>query len=500
MGFSFRLAERYFLNVNTTTRKAPRKTSGRKAPRQVAAHPAGTIHRSIELLRTALVDLGAPLPFSDVERVAIMINEAMSVQARSFHTPAHVFDLVDPGNPRMTLAALFHDLVYYQVDHGFTPPIAASVESGIERRDGALFVRSEVAPGDRQLSLALIVFGLAPGSKLDPYGGMNEFLSALVMMRSLGAAVREPDLALTAGCIEQTIPFRGLDARGRSPAELLEERLEEADKALGLGLTTERLREGARWAVGFANRDVANFAEEDVGHFLDNTWKLLPETNPALRTQGIYSIHSYRAALQGMEGFLRALDPRTIFARHRGVPSAAEYAQMERRARRNVTAAREYLGMKLLAAAVLEAFAEASGGDAPISYFMGELDVKEKGGRLEDYLPRRLSRATAVSSARQPLDPTLYKLLAKGRASASRFDLQNSPLALFIGENVGADGVAALLAAARRMFAGDIAPRAFLEKLPGRVAAAVAEACAAMAFARRDPLLAYAQERRREGE
>ncbi len=435
------------------------------------------------------------MPLREVERVAIMINEAMSAQARSFHTPAHVFDLVDPGNPHTTLAALFHDLVYHQVDHGFTSRIAELVEADIERRDGALWLRPRVASGDRQIALAMSVFGLSPGQRLDPYGGMNEFLSALVMLRELGAAVKEADLALAVGCIEQTIPFRGPDTRGRTPAQRLEERLIEANRALGLGLSEERIQEGAGWAVGFANRDVANFAEEDVGRFLDNTWKLLPESNPALRTQGVYSIRSYRAALQGMEGFLRALDPRTIFACHREVPSAAEHARMEQRAERNVAAAREYLGVKLLAAAVLEALAEISGGDAPIAYFMGELDVKEKGGRLEDYLPFRSSKSAALPQGRQ-LDPTLHGLLAKGRASASLFDLQNSPLALFIGESVGTDGVFESLAAARRMFAGEIVPRAFLQSLPGGVVAAIAEACARMAFARSEELLEYAVERR----
>jgi hypothetical protein len=457
------------------------------------APPAGTIHRSITLLRSALDELGAPMPLPEVERVAIMINEAMSAEARSFHTPAHVFNLVDPGNPHTTLAALFHDLVYYQVDHGLNPRIAESVESSIEHRDGALWLRPIVENGDLQLSLALTVFGLSPGQRLDPYGGMNEFLSALVMLRRLGSAVKGGDLALTAGCIEQTIPFRGPDARGRSPAERLEERLAKANRELHLGLSEEELREGARWSVGFANRDVANFAEVDIGRFLDNTWKLLPESNPALRTQGVYSIRSYRAALQGMEGFLRGLDPRTIFARHRGTPSAAEHARMQKRAERNVSVARDYLGVKLLAAAVLEALAELSGGDAPVSYFMGEIEVKAKGSRLEDYLPRRRPAAKSGAASRShQLDPLLHDLLAKGRASASLFDLQNSPLALFIAESVGAASVAALLAEARQMFAGKTSPRAFLQGFPGGVAAAIAEGCARMAFARRDQLLAYA--------
>ena len=96
------------------------------------------MHRSIQLLQTALDELGARMPLADVERIAIIINGAITAEARSFHTPEHVFDLVDPGNPYMTLAALFHDLVYYQVDMGFIPQIKEALEPSIEPWDGGL--------------------------------------------------------------------------------------------------------------------------------------------------------------------------------------------------------------------------------------------------------------------------------------------------------------------------------------------------------------------------
>ncbi|HEY9594081.1 MAG TPA: hypothetical protein VHE79_06375 [Spirochaetia bacterium] len=460
---------------------------------RAAAPPAGTIHRTIELLRTALDDLGASMPLMEVERVGFMVNEAMSAQARSFHTPSHVFDLVDPGNPHSTLAALFHDLVYFQVDQGFNERIAECVAPCLEQKDGELWLRADLPSTDRLLAIALRLFGFWPGDRLVPTAGMNEFLSALVMLRTLGVAVRETDLALATGCIEMTIPFRGPDSRGRAPAERLAEKMARANADLDLGLTPAAIEEGVRWATLFANRDVANFAEEDVGRFLDNTWKLLPESNPALRTQGVYSIRSYRRALQGMEGFLRTLDPRTVFGSYGGVPSVEDYTRREERARRNITVSRDYLGVKLLAAAVLEALAEMRGGDAPVAYFMGDIDVKEKGGTLEDYLP---ARATATAS----LDPTLHDLLALGRASSSRFDLQNSPLALFVAEGLGTDGIAEGLAAARRLFAGEATAREFLECLPGELVADIAEACSFMAFARHDTLMAYARGRRGRGD
>jgi hypothetical protein len=446
----------------------------------------------MRLLLGALEDLGASMALGEVERLAVMINQAMTLHTRSFHTPEHIFDLVDPSNPRTTLAALFHDLVYYNVDQGFTPQIAESVSSSIEAREGELWVSSRPDPADRALAVCLAVFGFEHGQKMSPFGGMNEFLSALVMNRKLFGIVREEDLLPVTACIEATIPFRAADSSGQSPAERLAERLRKASRDFGLDLSEQAVRRAVMDAVMFANRDVANFAVEEVTRFLDNTWKLLPETNPSLRTQGIYSIGSYRVALQKMEGFLQSLDPRTIFARYGGEPPDEEFERMLARATRNVTTARDYLGMKLLTAAILEALADMSGGDAPVPLFMGDIDAAETGSRLQDHLPPPAPRPGVA------MDSVLHDLLAHGRASASSFDLQNSPLSLFLYLHLGNEGFRALLGMARRRFTGAVSVSEFLDALPGDMVAAVAEGCARMAFTRSDQLLAYAASRRRK--
>jgi hypothetical protein len=106
-------------------------------------------------------------------------------KARSFHTPEHIFDLVDPSNPHTTLAALFHDLVYYNIGQGFAPQIEEHVRSSIELRDGALWLRSMDPEEDPQPAICGGIFGFEKRLKLSPAGGMNEFLSALVMHRRL---------------------------------------------------------------------------------------------------------------------------------------------------------------------------------------------------------------------------------------------------------------------------------------------------------------------------
>ena len=108
-----------------------------------------TVHRTIRLLQDALQQLKVSIPLHDLERIGVMVNRAMSAQERSFHTPEHIFDLVDPGNPHMTLAALFHDIVYYQVDQGFTPEIEKIIGPYVDIAGDSITLVKEIDPKDR---------------------------------------------------------------------------------------------------------------------------------------------------------------------------------------------------------------------------------------------------------------------------------------------------------------------------------------------------------------
>ena len=442
----------------------------------------GTVHRTIRLLQDALGQLKVTIPLHDLERIGVMVNRAMSAQERSFHTPEHIFDLVEPRNPHMTLAALFHDIVYYQVDQGFTPEIEKIVSPYIEVADGPITISKKIDPSSRAFFGCSAVFGFSPGQELSAFGGLNEFLSALVMDIVFEGRVQDRDLLITTASIEATIPFRGLDKDGRSPADLLAARVKKTADSFSLGLDEGAIDETVKSAVTFANKDVRNFAEDDVGRFLDNTWKLLPETNPSLRMTGLYSIVNYRIALQKMEAFLRFLNPDAIFSSYKGVPPEKEYTVIVKIAHRNVEVAREYLGIKLLTAAMLEALAGLTGGDAPVSLFMGDIGTKEKGGVISDHLPE------LPAGGSHDTDETLYNLLAFGRASASSFDLRNSPLSLFIYAKLGTEGYIKMLRSAKKMFSGDIDQKEFLNGFPGDLVSCVAHACGEMAFTRKEAL------------
>ena len=444
----------------------------------------GTIQKTVRLFKSALEGLHADISLMQLENLAIMVHRAMTVQARTFHTPEHIFELADASNPWLALAALFHDIVYYQVDEGFTPAIYRILAPYIQDPYGEMIL---VAPVAEDLSFAIPceVFDVEAGQQLSQFRGHNEFLSALVMNKKLEGMIPTTDLLKVTACIETTIPFRGVNDRHQSPGDLLAKRLTAINERYALGMQAREIVTTVKRAVTFANKDVANFSERDTGKFLDNTWKLLPETNPSLRLRGVYSIHSYREALQKMEGFLCFLDPDDIFESYKGTPPEGDYQRMVALAYRNVYTAREYLGIKLLAAAVLESLATLTGGDAPVALFMGEIEGVENCTRIDNFLPAvDIAPSVKVSS-------TLFGLLAFGRASASSFDMQNSPLSLFIYKHLGTDDVKFYLNQAHDMFDGHLDAQAFLDQLPAAMLIPIANVCATMALTRRDAILAY---------
>jgi len=446
----------------------------------------GTIQKTVKLFKEALEGLHADIPLLKLEGLAFMVHKAMTVQARYFHTPEHIFTLSDVFNPITALAALYHDIVYYQVDEGFTPEIHALITPYLREKKGQLSLVEHADPADLAFARALAIFAFEPGQQLSPLNGQNEFLSALTMNVSLDGIVGAKDLLKATACIEATVPFRGINAQGESPADVLERRLTAIDARHGCGMTHEEIVLAVELAVTLSNRDVASFAEQDTALFLDGTWKLLPETNPSLRLKGIYSIRNYRQALQKMAAFLNFLNPDVIFNRYRNVPPAEEYADMVRLAYQNVYTARDYLTIKLLTAAILEALAELTGGDAPMALFMGDIEIDGKDYvRLDDFLPPPPPHCPEEEAS------PIFRLLMYGRAGASSFDMSNSPLALFVYQHLGMDNSKRLLQLADSLFTGELDPQTFLDQLPTEVIVPIVTACAVMATTRSTTLRQY---------
>jgi hypothetical protein len=447
----------------------------------------GNVQKLITIFEQSFKRMKVQVSLERLEFLAVTIHRGMTAQARHFHTLDHVFAFTDSNEPISILASLYHDIVYYQVDMGFSPHIWEMISPYISHENGKFNVSDKIPEEDCLAHMTLDVFNLSPGQRLDSMAVLNEFLSALVMNRQLGDLLSPKDILRMNLCIEATIPFRGRKKNGETNFDVMERRLPEIAARYGIEFTEDDVIETLRIAVMFGNKDIENFAEADPGRFLDNTWKLLPESNAALRLPDVYSIGTYREALQKMAAFFKNLDPESVFNQYRGIPSDSQYQQMLHYAYSNIEVAREYLKLKILSMTVLEALAIATGGDAPVSLFMG--DVPREGvsiKRLEYFLPE------VPDSDWVDYSSVIYKLLESGRASETSFDMKNSPLSLFLYKSLPPEKIDYYMQRADLMFAGEISADDFLMEMERSVVRAIASASAMMVFTRRQGLQKYA--------
>ncbi len=439
------------------------------------------VHEIVNALWRALHDLGSDAKLADIERWGFSIHMALSAPGREYHNHDHVVALTASGDALEVIAALYHDSVYLQVDQDL--PHSMRTELGQVLSHEPQVGQQPPTPGWKILPAAagiagdtLTVFGRKIGDLVTPMTGLNEIASALVANIQLQHTLTREQRIAIAACIEQTIPFRV------DPVGPLHERL------VLLGFEGKLLDETMRRAVRLGNRDVENFAENDPAQFLDNTWKLLPESNPALHAPLVYTVKDYRIALQKMETFLSKLPAERVFHHYQDEPKHEIYARHVARATGNLELAGRYLRAKLYAIAVIEAIAEVSGGDVPIDYFMGaskqflaRVDLR----RIEQFLPK-LSPAG-------DLDNHLFGLLAEGRTSESSFDTGPSPIATFLYAACGEAAIMSGLDKARTYWGGGFDGNTFLQALPAKAVAAVARAAGNIVDTRRDRLFALAE-------
>jgi hypothetical protein len=416
--------------------------------------------RCLEKLSWAIAQLqGTPDP-NQLSKISDLIIQSMTGPWRFFHTPEHIFEVGNGGDAIEVLAALFHDLVYVQVDQSVGINIIRYIAPFMQDVGGQLVIlEQEELPSDRMFEIVLEIFGFTCCQTLLPMAGQNEFLSALICVKALENALTASQLAQISACIEATIPFRQKTESGLSPSDLLYQRLIVTNQKFNLGWTDTDIQTVVKRSVRLANRDVENFASLSAAHFLDNTWNLLPETNHDLTHANSYTVRGYRTSLQKMEGFMSFLKPEQVFQQFQDEPNHANYQGLMARTHRNLEIAKLYLGTKLTSIAVLEALSYKIGRDIPLSIMMGELPTEEiTFVGLEQFLPD-------IAHPCQPdlkLDQAVLALLEKGRSSSSSYDVKNSPVATFMVKSIGFTAIRQLLIQAKKFFKGTITAEDFL--------------------------------------
>ena len=410
--------------------------------------------KCLDCLMSAIADLQGNVDKAELAKISNLIIQTMTGPWRSFHTPDHIFEVGEGGDAIEAISALFHDLVYVQVDQGISVNISRYISPYVKEdcEQLVIFDPPELQE-DAVFNMVLMMFGFQHGQALLPMSGQNEFLSALIATKALESMLSFSQLSEIAACIEATIPFRPRLESGLTCSDLLFGRLVNVNEVFKLGWDDSKIAKTVKRAVRLSNRDVENFASPNSSRFLNNTWNLIPETNHDLRNVNSYSVHGYRISIQKMEGFMNFLTPDIVFRRYRNEPDEKTYYKLLAQTGQNLEVAQLYLGTKLTSIAVLEALSFRIGRDISLSTMMGELpldDTQVVG--LEQFLP-------AVIEPNQPttaIEVEVLELLDKGRTVDSSYDVKNSPVATFMVKSIGFKEMQRMLNLSKEFFKGSL--------------------------------------------
>ncbi|PWB53613.1 MAG: hypothetical protein C3F13_09395 [Anaerolineales bacterium] len=451
------------------------------------------IHQLNEVFKRASHDLGVTLLPGEIARLSTFIYQAMTGEGRYFHTTAHALNLCDLHDPIQSMAALFHDVVYFQVDRGFSDQVWETLKDYLLPRGkgNPVYTITGSVPGDdRGFHMVRELFGWPAGQDVALNSGTNELLSCLVMLRQLSANLTAPILLKISAYIETTIPFRPRDEKGIGPFERLQSRFIKVSHDFNLPMAEAEIEETMHGAVRFANRDVENFAGSDPAGFLETTWKLLPEAYPAIRIGCDYTYGEYRQALQGMVKFLHSIQAEHVYHDYAGIPDQQTMGMKLEQVRSNLQTSSRYIEVKLLTMAILETLAEISGGDAPVALFLGDIHNESHTQQdISNQLPR-----DGREMVHRDVNPSIAQLLHSGRRGLVDFtDLKTSPVALFIYERSGEKLLSQYLQQAYLMFDNRLSAEEFLLGLEPALLTNIVEACGKMASQRAGQLKSFAR-------
>lgn len=422
---------------------------------------------------------------SEVEELSIFLVRTMGADLRDYHRPEHSLEVARVKSPVARLAALFHDLIYVQVDptwrslsqviHPFVPDDLSTlnVQASLKRSN------------EPWLKAICMILGVEKETSLTPSKGLNEFLSAVVMYRKLAFHLEPLQLFRAIACVAATVPFLGVDTEGKNPAQRLVVRMKDAAKVLEFNeLSDTFYDESVAECCQIVQTDLASFGSIEFSNYISNTWNVMYESYPPLRNT-YYLISEYRKAVFGNISFLETLDSSRLFwnayAKTGNIDSS-----LDERSNYNLRVGQIYLKTVGIMLSVLEAIALLTGGDAPYEMFMGAMK------KDREHSPVTIGQfLTLLDEFPGDADSRLiYSVLKEGRQSRARFDRRESALGAYLFvELKGSAGVLEAFKKASMLHSGGITPEVFLECIPKPALRSILKALSKTVLTRSDELL-----------
>jgi len=441
-------------------------------------NPVRNVSFSYQRCLTALTRCFSSLQVksSEEERNAIahLIVDSMESENRIYHNLEHIFKVGEGGDAISMLASMFHDLVYYQIDQGFHLSLAKFITPLIQQKKNKLYLKEKLEISTPEISLVMDLFNFKPGNEITSGNGCNEFMSSIVAAQVLKPFLPMSTILKVVSCIELTIPFRMLNA-----PKQLEKKIHSLSQKHSLNLSDSETEETVLRAVRLANKDLSSFSNPSVLDFLMNTWEILPETNPLLRSTGNQTILGYRIALQKIEKFFRDLNPENVFLEYQEEPGPEVYAQWKKLLSKNIEIALYYFRFKLISLSILEAIAPALGKAIVLNILIGEIP-RNTALNSQDQLEGFLPDLSVSLEQKAELEDEIVNVLRFGQTSSQAMDMQNSPLTAFLLNRIGFQKMQSLWSSTEAFFQNEIPAKELLKKIPYEVMSSFSEAIASV--------------------
>ena len=304
-----------------------------------------------------------------------------------------------------TRAGFQHDQVYYQVDKGFPPGIEQKISKYFTKDEQGLRIQDNPAlKNDQIFQMALTTFGFKPGDRLNPFGGQNEFLSALVSgVAGVEDGIPKKYILAEMQMMAGTVPFQSPDY-----FQQLENRVAQANTLLAPDerLSALELKGFSIASVDLANRDVISFTRP-FDQFVKGTLGMVYESG-----QNLDSPQGALNATMAQAGFLSGVvAPRsekgegTIYHGIHGYPGEKPLASMESKARQTIKQVTQYLYANAAAASIAGALSLAN-GDSPgkISLQKSVKNVAAPQLRTPTQYVNAIDQKTAISALQASQD------------------------------------------------------------------------------------------------
>ena len=445
-------------------------------------------------LQECLGNLDIQVGKAECENLSCFLNQVYSTRNRAFHDVSHAIEVGEGASPIGQLAALFHDVVYIQVDRSRLPELRSlfGVFDPCDKLELEL-PSEETLARDPWRKAVVTLFGFSAGQRLGVFSGLNEFLSAWITLQKIRTFLTNKQVLQIITCIEATIPFRA-DQEGITVVEKLRANLVRAGSILRVEFDEAELDFAVREAVRVSNNDVRGFGLQEPEVFIYNSWALLYENNPSLQNN-LFSVVKYREPLQKLEAFLGGMSSKKLFLSYKGYPGERKLQELLDGAAINLRVGREYVRAKILDTAIIEAFAVSTVGDCPLELFTGPRpkNRESKTARIEEYLDQNRFRRLDVSR-----DEKVVRLLSEGRAFRSRFDMKTSIFASFIYQALNPSQFESSYTAAKEFLGRQLSAELFLGSLPPELLQYIGNVLSQVAWTRSAAILEFVSKLRRE--